>query len=231
MSAPTTSELVSVHTIRVLVADDHMLVRAGLRAVLDRMPEVEVVGEAESGAEVIALAARCRPDVVIMDLDMPGDAGLAATRALTASEPHPSILVLTTHPESDGVIDALRAGAAGYLTKNLAREELESAIRIAAAGEIYVRPHVGRLLAATLRRPAPAVAADPARVKYDGLSAREQAVLRLVAEGNTGPEIGRSLGIAAKTVDTYRHRIQEKIGLAHRRDYIRFALALGLLKN
>jgi DNA-binding NarL/FixJ family response regulator len=231
MSAPTTSELVLVRVIRVLLVDDHMLVRAGLRAVLNFMPDMEIVGEAASGEEAIALVARCHPDVVIMDLDMPGDGGLAATRALTAVESHPSILVLTMHPEAEGVIDALRAGAVGYLTKNLAQDELATAIRVAAAGEIYVRPHVGRLLAATLRRSTTPVVADPARLKYEGLSAREQAVLLLVAEGNTGPEIGRSLGIAAKTVDTYRHRIQEKIGLAHRRDYIRFALNLGILKN
>jgi DNA-binding NarL/FixJ family response regulator len=163
-----------------------------------------------------------------MDLDMPGIGGLAATRTLTALERHPSILVLTTHPEDERVVEALQAGALGYLTKNVATSELVTAIQVTAAGDIYVRPHVGNLLAKTLRNPPP-LAVDETRLKYERLSDRERAVLRLVAEGNTGPEIGSALGITSKTVDTYRHRIQEKIGLAHRRDYIRFALTLGLL--
>jgi DNA-binding NarL/FixJ family response regulator len=127
------------------------------------------------------------------------------------------------------VIDALRAGAVGYVTKSIAQHELAAAIRTAAAGDVYVRPHVGHILASALRPPPPPPAVDGTRLKYDGLSMREQTVLRLIAEGYTGPEIGRSLGITAKTVDTYRHRVQQKIGLAHRQDYIRFALTLGLL--
>jgi DNA-binding NarL/FixJ family response regulator len=230
MSQPAYQELEQVPAtkIGVLLVDDHMLVRAGLRAVLAPLPDITIVGEAASGEEAIALVDQCRPDVVVMDLDAAGDRGLAVTRALTAPASHPSILVLTMHPESDGVIDVLRAGAAGYLPKNVAEQELVTAIRVAAAGDVYVRPNVAQLLANTLRRRTqPAV--DEARSKFEGLSVRERAVLQLVAEGNTGPEIGRSLGITAKTVDTYRHRIHEKTGLAHRRDYVRFALALGLL--
>ena len=217
--------------IRVLLVDDNMLVRAGLRAVLTPLPDMEIIGEAASGEEAIALLTRSRPDVVVMDIDMPGDGGLAATRMLATAESHPAILVLTIHPEAEGVIGALRAGALGYLTKNVSQEELATAIRVAASGEIYVRQHVGSLLAATLRESSPPVVVDETQSLYDSLSGREQAVLRLVAEGDSGPEIGRSLGITAKTVDTYRHRIQEKIGLAHRRDYVRFALTLGLLRK
>lgn len=225
MSVPT---CIPDRTIRVLLVDDHMLVRAGLRAVLGVVPDVTIVGEAASGSEAISFVDRCMPDVVVMNLDTPEGDGLAATKALTAPATHPSILVLTAHPESEGVVDALRAGAVGYLTKDVAEEELVMAVRAAAVGDIYVRPHVGRLLARSLQQRTPPPV-DEARVKFDGLSARERAVLQLVAEGNTGPEIGRSLGITAKTVDTYRHRIHEKIGLTHRRDYIRFALTLGLL--
>ena len=177
------------------------------------------------------MAEQCKPDVVVMDLDIADEGGIAATRALTAMDAHPSILVLTMHSEDERLVDALRAGATGYLTKDLAEQELMSALRSVAAGEIYVRPHVGKLLAATLRRPPLRAAVDDTRAKFDSLSKREQTVLRLVAEGHTGPEIGRSLGITAKTVDTYRHRIQQKIGLAHRTEYIRFALSIGLLKK
>ena len=220
-------DAISDRAVRVLLADDHMLVRAGLRAVLDPLPDIEIVGEAASGEEAIVLVMQCRPDVVVMDLDMPGQGGIAATQALTATEPHPAVLVLTMRSEEEGVIDALRAGATGYVTKSIAQQELASAIRAAGAGDVYVRPHTGRILARALRPKPPVV--DETRLKYEALSQRERTVLRLVAEGYSGPEIGRLLGITAKTVDTYRHRLTEKTGLAHRKDYIRFALTLDLL--
>jgi DNA-binding NarL/FixJ family response regulator len=192
------------------------------------------VGEASTGEEALALAEHLHPDVVLMDLDMPGDGGIAATRLMTAREPHPSVIVLTMYQENDRLVEALRAGARGYITKELGAHELIGAIQATAGGDIYVRPQAARLLAASLRRPTPSSEADAtqaARARYDSLSAREQVVLRLVAEGYTGREIGAQLGITAKTVDTYRHRIQEKIGLTHRAEYIRFALTLDLVKK
>ncbi len=220
--------------LRVLLVDDHMLVRAGLRAVLEGSPNIEVVGEAATGEEAVLLAARLKPDIVLMDLDMPGNGGIEATRVMTQREPQPSVIVLTMYTENDRLVEALRAGARGYVTKELAAHELIGAIHAAASGDIYVRPHAARLLAASLRRPMPtpeANATQTAHARFDSLSAREQAVLRLVAEGYTGREIGESLGITAKTVDTYRHRIQEKIGLTHRAEYIRFALSIDLVKK
>jgi two-component system, NarL family, response regulator NreC len=238
-SAPESSNI-SHHTapapfadriVRVLLVDDQTLVRAGVRAMLDQEADIEIVGEAATGEEAILLAERCRPDVVLMDLDMPGAGGMIATRALTAPDRHPFVLVLTMHSESERLVEALRAGASGYITKDVARDELAAAVRIAAAGDVYVRPHVGPMLAASFRAVVRPSKVDHTRANFEALSEREQAVLRLVAEGHTGPEIGRALGITSKTVDTYRHRIQQKIGLAHRTDYVRFALRIDLLKK
>lgn len=231
--APTTPS--KKRSLRVLIVDDHMLVRAGVRSVLEGRADIEIVGEAANGQEALEQVERLRPDVVLMDLDMPGDGGIATTRAIMTRETHhPSVLVLTMYAEDDRLVEALRAGARGYLTKELAPHELVGAILAAAAGDVYVRPQAARLLAASLRRPTPPGeldATETARSRFASLSGREQAVLRLVAEGYTGREIGESLGITAKTVDTYRHRIQEKIGLAHRAEYIRFALTIDLVKK
>jgi DNA-binding NarL/FixJ family response regulator len=217
--------------IRVLLVDDHLLVRAGLRTVLEPVQDIEIVGEAETGEEAILMVERYKPDVVLMDLDMPGAGGVAATKTITAADVHPSVIVLTMHSEDERLVEALRAGASGYITKDVAQQELVGALRTAADGDVYVRPRVGRLLAERLRQAGRPPAADETRAKYNELSEREQTVLRMVAEGHTGPEIGRSLGITAKTVDTYKHRIQQKIGLAHRTEYIRFALAIDVLRK
>lgn len=227
-SAPASGIVGAAAPIRVLLVDDHALVRSGVRAVLDGVPGIAVVGEAASGEDAILMVESCRPDVVVMDLDMPGGGGLAATAVLTTPDVHPAVLVLTMHAEDARLFEALHAGAAGYLTKDAAHEELVVAVRTAAAGEVYVRPHVGRLLAARLR-PQPPPRVDRLRMSFHSLSAREQSVVRLIAEGHTAPEIGRALGITAKTVDTYKHRIQRKIGLSRRTEYIRFALDIDLL--
>jgi two-component system, NarL family, response regulator NreC len=218
--------------IRVMLADDHTLMRSGLRMVLGRADDIEIVGEAATGEEAVALARECAPAVIVMDLEMPGAGGLAATRAITSAEGHPRVLVLTMYPEDEHLTAALRAGASGYLTKDLAEQELAEALRVVAGGDVYVRPHVAPLLAASLgRHPPEQPDLLAGREQFDRLSNREKIVLRMVAEGHSGPEIGRALGIAAKTVDTYRQRIQQKIGLANRTAYIRFALSIDLLKK
>jgi two-component system, NarL family, response regulator NreC len=225
---------VSDETIRVLLVDDHRLVRAGLRALLRTAPDVSVVGEAESGPEAVAEAARLRPHVVVMDLDMPGGDGATATRELTAGarepsarEPSAHVLVLTQHAEEEQLVALLDAGAGGYLAKDAAERELVDAIRVVARGEVYVRPRVARMLASSVRHREEPVGGSWRR--FEALSDREQTVFKRVAEGYNGREIGRQLGISAKTVDTYRQRIEEKLGIAHRTDYVRFALELGLL--
>ena len=228
-AAPTRRGGGASRTIRVLVVEDQMLLRAGIRAALERIAGVEIVGEAASGSLAPLMLAQCRPDLAVVDLDMPRGEGAVATRSLAAAAAHPAVLVLSDHPESERLVEALSAGASGYLTKDVAQPEFASAVQAIAAGSVYVRPHASRMLAALLSRPVRPAAIDPMRAKFEALSTRERAVLRMVAEGNTGPEVGTALGITAKTVDTYRHRIHEKTGLTHRRDYVRFALAIGLL--
>lgn len=219
--------------IAVLLVDDHAVVRAGLRALLAGAPDVVVVGEASNGVEAVQAVARVRADVVVMDLDMAGGDGATATRVLATLDRPPTVppvrvLILSMHAEEERLIPLLEAGASGYLAKDAAERDLVDAIRAVAAGEFYVRPHVARLLAASVQRRAPA---DPARARFETLSEREQTVVRLVAEGFGGTEIGQQLGISPKTVDTYKQRVEEKLGLKHRTDYVRFALALDLIRK
>jgi two-component system, NarL family, response regulator NreC len=213
-------------TIRVMLVDDHQVLRAGLRAVLSTAKDISVVAEASSGHEAIALAARVHPDVIVMDLSMDHGDGLEATRQITGTEPATRILVLTMHEEAEYLTEALAAGAAGYLVKNTADQELVDAIRMVAYGDIYVRPAAAQVLAQQMR------ATDRGtsdRALFEKLTLRERNVLRLVAEGYTAPDIGAQLGISPKTVDTYKQRINEKLGVSARPAYVQFALRLGLL--
>ena len=214
--------------IRVVLADDHTIFRSALKELLHRVaPEVLVVGEASSGEEAIELVQRLAPDIIVMDLDMPNGDGLTATRAIVDGEPAVKVLVLTMHTEEERLMPLLRAGARGYLAKDVAERELVDAIRVVASGDVYVQPKVSRLLAA---RSVPVhELCDSPRSQLATLSEREQAVLGLLARGFNGPEAGARLGISAKTVDTYKQRIQDKLGLGHRTEYVRFAIDAGLL--
>ena len=213
-------------TIRVVLADDHAVVRAGLKAVLGAARDIDVVGEARTGAEAVALAERLRPDVVVMDLTMPEMDGAGATREIVARGLAARVLVLTMHAEEDYLVPLLEAGAAGYLMKSSADRELVDAVRAVAHGDLYVRPAAAAILARGLTKKDPA-RAD--RERFEKLTDREKDVLRLTAGGYTAPEIGERLFISPKTVDTYKQRINEKLGFSHRADYVQFALRLGLL--
>lgn len=216
-----------IDPIRVALVDDHALVRAGLRSLLHACPEVIVVGEAGDGQEAVALAVRLRPEVIVMDLDMPNGDGLSATRSIADVAPDVRVLVVSMHDERERLLPLLGAGARGYLTKSAAERELLEAIRVVAAGEVYVRPSVTHILADDVVA-APRQRVD-ARARLARLSPREQSVVTRTAQGFSGPEIGRELGITAKTVDTYKQRIEEKLGLSHRSQYVRFALEAELL--
>lgn len=213
--------------IRVLLVDDHNLVRAGLRSVLHAYPEICVVGETVDGKQATVLATRMRPDVVVMDLDMPNGDGLTATRSLRSAAPEVRVLIVSMHAEEEKLLALLDAGARGYLSKAAAERELAEAIRVVASGDIYLRPAVANALAQQTARPSPQ--RTDARARLARLSPREQSVLLLTARGFNGPEIGRELGITAKTVDTYKQRIQDKLHLSHRTDYVRIALEADLL--
>ena len=222
--------------IRVILVDDHAVVRAGLKAILATAKDILVVGEGGSGREAIALAERLSPHVVVMDLSMPEVDGLAATRVivkLAQANQSPSdepatrrVLMLTMHSEDEHLVALLEAGAAGYLLKTVAERELVDAIRTIAAGDVYVQPSAARALARGLARKEEH--ADE-KARFEKLTDREQVVLKLFAEGFTAPEIGDQLSISPKTVDTYKQRINEKLGITHRTDYVKLALKLGLL--
>ena len=214
--------------IRVILADDHNVVRAGLRAVLGVAKDIEVIGEAKNGREAVAMTERFKPDVVVMDLDMPELDGTAATKELIAHGSDAKILILTMHAEEDYLVPLIEAGAAGYLVKSAADRELVDAVRAVAHGDVYVRPAAARVLAKNLTKKD---AAANERDRFERLTQRERDVLRFVAQGYSAPEIGEKMFISPKTVDTYKQRIQEKLGLAHRSDYVQLALKLGILSE
>lgn len=224
--------------IRVVLVDDHQIVRAGLKAVLSTAKDITVVGEGSNGRDALALAERLDPHVIVMDLSMPEMDGLTATQELqklnanrvqSADEPATRrVLVLTMHTEDEHLVSLLEAGAGGYLLKSVADRELVDAVRTVAAGDVYVQPTAARALARGLAK---RDGSAEERARFERLTDREQVVLKMVAEGYTAPEIGEHLTISPKTVDTYKQRIGEKLGLTHRTDYVRFALKLGLLKS
>jgi len=212
--------------IRVLLADDHRVVRAGLRAVLGTARDISVVGEAGNGKEAVAMAAELRPDVVVMDLAMPELDGIAATKEIIAANQDIKVLVLSMHAEQEHLVPVMEAGASGYVLKTEADRELVNAIRAVAHGDVYLRPSASRVLA---RRLVTKETKHSDQDRYARLTDRERAVLRLVGQGYSAPEIGDRLFISPKTVDTYKQRIHEKLGLAHRSQYVQFAFRLGLL--
>ncbi|MDB4914594.1 MAG: hypothetical protein JWM95_2238 [Gemmatimonadetes bacterium] len=216
-------------SIRVVLVDDHAILRTGLRAVLGAAPEVEVVGEASSGNAAVALLENTGADVVVMDISMADGDGIAATRTITSRGGGvPRVLVLTMHSEEVYLEAVLEAGASGYLVKSAADRELVDAVRAVARGDIWVQPAAARVLAQGARRREEQA---PDRTRYGRLTERERAVFRAISEGYTAPEIGEQLTISPKTVDTYKQRINDKLGLTHRADYVKLALKLGLLKS
>ena len=204
--------------IRVLLADDHPVVREGLRGMLAAERDIEVVAEAASGAEAVAMAARHRPDVVLMDLRMPRGDGAGATAAILGATPGTGVVVLTTYETDADIIRAVEAGALGYLLKDAPTAELASAIRAAARGETVLAPSVARRLVTHVRKP-----------RRDLLSGRETEVLALVARGRTNAEIGGELFISEATVKAHLLRSFAKLGVSDRTAAVTHAIALGVI--
>lgn len=213
--------------IKVLIADDHAVLRAGLTALLDAETDLDVIGEASNGEDAIELARTRRPDVVIMDLSMPGLGGLEATRRISALELGVKILVLTAHAEEEYLFPVLDAGGSGYVTKTRADDDLINAIREVARGEVFLYAPATKLLLQRYQERNDESEAG----QLQQLSQREREVLALTAEGFSSSEIGERLFISPKTVDTYRSRITQKLGLKHRSELVRFALQTGLLQK
>jgi DNA-binding NarL/FixJ family response regulator len=215
----------SVQTISVLLADDHGIVRAGLRALLDAQQDISVVGEASSGDEAVELAQKLEPDIIIMDISMPGG-GLEATRKIAKLELQTRILILTIHAEERYLLPVLEAGGSGYVRKASLHTDLIDAVRTVFRGEVFLEPAATRmLLQGYLDRANDGIELDPGKL----LSEREREVLKLTAEGFTAQEIGDQLFLSPKTVETYRHRIMHKLGFSHRSELVRYALRAGLL--
>ncbi len=212
--------------IRVLIADDHTIVRAGVRLLLDTEPDIEVVGEAMGGSEAVRLALELRPNVVLMDVAMPGMDGIEATRQIKAQSPDIQILVLTMHRSDEYLFEMLQAGASGYIIKGAETDELIRAVRVVAKGEVFLYPTVTSKLVKEYLELAKA-GADTGPV----LSPREREIMRLLAEGYSNKEIAEKLVITLSTVYTHRSKLMEKLGLTSPHDLIQYARRTGIIRD
>jgi DNA-binding NarL/FixJ family response regulator len=214
--------------IRVLVADDHAILREGIRALLKLSDDIEVVGEAADGREAVEQCRRLDPDVVLMDIAMPGLGGLEATLEIRKENRRTKILVLTQYEDREYTRRFLNAGVAGYVLKKAAASDLTSAIRAVHQGGLVLDPKVAReVMAESSRAAKTAVPADP----YDALTDREKQILKLIAEGRSNKEAAQLLGISVKTAMSHRERVMEKLDLHTRTDLIKFALRKGVIVN
>jgi DNA-binding NarL/FixJ family response regulator len=213
-----------METLRLLLADDQTITRTGLRNLLAAVEGIEVIGEARDGAECIDLAASLQPDVILMDLRMPGVNGIEATRQIHRASPHIGILVVTVFEDDTSVFPAIRAGARGYLLKNTEQDELLRAIHTVAAGGAIFSPGIAQRLLGYLSRPAPGVPTNA----FDELTARERDILELIAQGHTNAEIAAQLGLSPKTVSNNVSNVLVKVQATDRAKLMLMALEAGL---
>ena len=214
-------------TIRLLLVDDHAVVRSGLRMLLASEADVEIVGEAGSGSEAVSAAGSARPNVILMDIGLPDMTGIEAARLIKSKFPNIFIVALTIHEDEEYFFKMLEAGASGYVPKRAAPEELLTAIRAAAQGEVYLYPSLAKLLVKDYLSQEREQENKPA---LDGLTDREQEVLSLLAEGATNDEIAKSLVISPKTVERHRKNIMHKLNLHSRAELGRYAIRKGIIK-
>jgi two-component system response regulator NreC len=213
--------------IRVLIAEDHTVVREGIRMILDAQADVEVVGEARDGEEAVRLAKQLHPDVVVMDISMPRKNGVEATQEIKRILPDMQVLILTMHEEESYVFQLLRLGAAGYVLKRAAATDLVEAVRAAARGEAFLYPAVAR---SVVQDYLDRMRTGEGTGRYDGLTDREREILVLIAEGLTNSQIADRLFISVKTVQTHRAHIMEKLDLHDRSLLVRYAVRKGLIQ-
>lgn len=225
-------------TIKLMLVDDHEVVRTGLRSFLETQPGVEVIAEAKNGLQAIEKAKELEPDIVLMDITMPDMDGMEATRQLKSMYPDCQVLVLTVHADKQYFMEMLAAGASGYLTKQAAADELIAAIQAVAAGHVYLQPALARWLLEDYQRLAKNFV-DPApdetnqknkdAVDLDILSQRERQVLEFVGEGHNNHDIGKKLGLSPKTIARHRERIMKKLNMHSRTELVKFAIRTGLI--
>ena len=212
--------------IRLILADDHAVVRSGIRMLLEAQPDIEIVAEVENGRQAVEQARKMRPDVVLMDVQMPELNGIEATKQIKKMAPETAVLALTMHEDDQYFFEMLHNGASGYVPKRAAPDELVTAIRTVARGEIFLYPSLAtRLVKDYLRR------ADSGEqpLVYDDLTPREREVLVLIAEGMTNAEIADQLVISVKTVDRHRENIMRKLNMHSRIDLVKYAIRTGLI--
>jgi len=227
-----------METIKLMLVDDHDVVRTGLRSFLETQPGFEVIAEAKNGLQALERAKEMRPDIVLMDITMPDMDGMEATRQLKKLYPECQILVLTVHADKQYFMKMLSEGASGYITKQAAADELVAAIHAVAAGHVYLQPALARWLLEDYQRltknmviPSPKEAADGNKEAVDLsiLSQRERQVLELVGEGLNNYDIGKELGLSPKTIARHRERIMKKLNMHSRTELVKFAIKTGLI--
>jgi two-component system response regulator NreC len=213
-------------TIKIMLVDDHEIVRAGLRMLLSSHTDIEIIAEAENGQQALQLCQKNPPDVVIMDITMPGLSGLEVTRQIKQHCPNTAVLALTIHEGEQYFFEMLNAGASGYVPKRAAPKDLVDAIRSVYSGEVYLHPSVAKALVTDyLQR----VQMGWERASYDGLTEREQQVLKMIAEGLMNKEIAEKLSISVRTVERHRENIMAKLNLHSRAELVRYAVDKGLI--
>lgn len=213
-------------TIRVVLVDDHAIVRTGLRMLFQTEPDIAIVGEADGGEAAIAAVTALKPDVVVMDIAMPGMSGIEATRRIKAVSPETAVLALTMHEEEPYFFQMLEAGASGYVPKRAAADDLVSAVRVVAQGQVFLYPSLARLLVQDYLQRETADQIEETEL----LTPREREVLTLIAQGLTNREIAEALVISVKTVDRHRENIMHKLNLHSRVELVKYAIAKGLIK-
>ena len=218
----------SLMKIRILLVDDHTILRAGLKMMLNAQPDMDVIGEAQDGRQAIQESQRLHPDIVLMDITMPDMNGIESTRQIKKALPDVKILILTMHENDEYVFQALRAGASGYILKEAADTELISALHVVQNGNFYLSPSAQSVMVGDyLQR----VNAGEEKDSYSMLTEREREILKLVAEGFTNNQIAERLVISPKTVDTHRTHIMDKLNLHSRAEIVKYAMRRGLLED
>jgi two-component system, NarL family, response regulator NreC len=212
--------------LRILLADDHIVMRSGLRALLDRQPNLEVVGESENGRETVTLAASLKPDVVVMDVGMPILNGIEATQTIVSQCPTIAVVILSMHADESYVMRALKAGARGYLLKDSAAADLMGAIQAISQGKSFFSPKVSRILAEDYVR---VLKQKGAVDTYDLLTSREREILQLLAEGKANKEVATALNISPYTVETHRGHILQKLNLHNSAELVLYAVRKGII--
>lgn len=212
--------------ITVLLADDHRLLREGIKSLLEKAPDIEVVGEANDGTEALAKAQALSPDVVLMDISMPGMNGLEATRQIKALKPATKVLILSMHESNQYISQFLRSGASGYVLKDSAGSELAGAIRSVFQGDAFLYPSIARKLLEEYLQKAQA---GEESESFDGLTGREREILKMIAEGRSNKEIADALSLSVRTVQAHRANLMGKLHMHDRTELVRYAIRKGLI--